>query len=124
MESINVCFVAGLAVDYIVHVVEAYNMSEFKTRHDRTRDALKRIGISVLSGAVTTLGASFFMFFSQILFFMQFGTFIFCTVGFSLVFALFFFPALLSICGPSEDVGSIKWFYLIIKRWLCKTRMH
>ncbi|XP_064628942.1 protein dispatched-like [Lineus longissimus] len=122
MESINVCFVAGLAVDYIVHMVEAYNMSEFKTRQDRTRDALKRIGISVLSGAVTTLGASCFMFFSKILFFMQFGTFIFCTVGFSLVFALIFFPVLLSICGPSGDTGSAKWFYLMVKRRLCDRR--
>ncbi|XP_064629712.1 protein dispatched homolog 1-like [Lineus longissimus] len=116
LESINVCFVAGLAVDYIVHVVEAYSMSGYKTKKDRTRDALGRIGVSVLSGAVTTLGSSFFMFFSRILFFMQFGTFIFCTVGFSLLFALLFFPAVLDTVGPSGNIGSFRWLFHKIKK--------
>jgi predicted RND superfamily exporter protein len=116
LESINVCFVAGLAVDYIVHVVEAFSMSECKTKQDRTKDALARIGVSVLSGAVTTLGASFFMFFSGILFLMQFGTFIFCTVGFSLMFALLFFPAVLDTFGPSGDIGSFRWLFGKMKK--------
>ena len=50
--------VVGLAVDYVVHLAEGYGRSEHKDRKQRTRDTLTEVGISVLSGAVTTVGAS------------------------------------------------------------------
>jgi hypothetical protein len=49
---------------------------------------LEEMGTSVFSGACTTLGASSFMFFATLQFFMQFGVFMFCTIGFSLLFSL------------------------------------
>ena len=103
-------FVAGLSVDYILHVIQAYHISGHTTRTDRTQDALQAVGMSVVSGAITTLGSSAFIMFSQIVFFLEFGVFIFCTVGFSVLHAMVLFPALLSVCGPSRDQGYIFYF--------------
>lgn len=96
----------GLAVDYVVHFAEGYHMSTYTSRLDRIQDTLQRVGISVLSGAITTLGASFFLLFARIVFFFQFGAFVFCTIGSSMVFALFVFMALYSLIGPQGYTGS------------------
>jgi predicted RND superfamily exporter protein len=45
----------GLAVDYVIHMGEAYRVSKSTTRFDRVRDALTVMGISVLSASVTTM---------------------------------------------------------------------
>ena len=106
LEAVNLCLIVGLAVDYVVHFAEGYHMSSYTTRLDRIQDTLQRVGISVLSGAITTLGASFFLMFARIVFFFQFGVFVFCTIGSSMVFSLFVFMAAYSIMGPQGYNGS------------------
>jgi hypothetical protein len=108
MISMNLTLLVGLSVDYIVHLAEGYHLSEHINRLDRVRDMLENLGISVVMGSVTTLGAALFMLFSKIMFFFQFGTFLFCIIGFSLAFSLIFFPALMSLIGPEGTTGSIK----------------
>ena len=103
-------FVAGLSVDYILHLVQAYRISSLKRREDRVQDALSSVGVSIVSGAITTLGSSAFIMFTQIEFFLEFGVFIFCTVGFSVLHAMLLFPAMLTIMGPSNDQGNLLWF--------------
>ena len=110
MESLNLTLVVGLAVDYCVHLADGYVRSKKTRRVDRVRDMLKTVGVSVLSGACTTLGASAFMLGSQIIFFFQFGIFMFCTVGFSIIFALGFFTVMVGLIGPEGDRGSLKHF--------------
>ncbi|XP_064621245.1 protein dispatched homolog 1-like [Lineus longissimus] len=107
LEGLNMCFVVGLAVDYTVHMAQAYSMSIYSQRSERIRDSLQHVAISILSGAATTLGASCFMFLCRVHFFLQFGIFIFATIGFSILFALVFFPALLSVLGPSGTFGNL-----------------
>ena len=99
--------VVGLSVDYVVHLAEAYRMSSSNRRQDRVKDMLQSMGLSVVSGAITTLGAAIFMLFAQIQFFFQFGIFIISTVGMSLVFSLLGFTAFMSLCGPQGDTGSL-----------------
>ncbi|XP_013379632.1 uncharacterized protein LOC106151089 [Lingula anatina] len=114
LSSLNLCLVVGLAVDYVVHLAEGYHISPHETRSGRIKDMLHHVGISVLSGACTTLGASVFMMFATIQFYVQFGVFIFSVIGFSCLFALFFFTAALSIIGPQGRFGSlgpaVDWF--------------
>lgn len=107
LEALNITLVADLAIDHIVHIAEGYKLSTKTTRKEKVEELLHEIGISVLSGAITTLGASSFLFFSKIVFFMQFGLFIFITVGFSMVFALGTFVVLLAIMGPEDDRYSL-----------------
>ena len=99
--------VVGLSVDYVVHLAEAYRMSTSYRRHDRVKDMLQSMGLSVISGAVTTIGAAVFMLFAQIQFFFQFGIFIISTIGTSLIFSLIGFTTFMSLCGPQGETGSL-----------------
>ena len=113
LESLNMVLVVGLAVDYCVHLAEGYSRSTHTDRKGRLKDALTEVGISVLSGCITTVGASAFMLFAFILFFTQFGTFLFATLGFSFLYSIAFFTTCLGLFGPQGDSGSVK---LIAKR--------
>jgi len=107
LESINFVMVPGLAVDYVAHLAEGYIHCPEPDRRSRVRYMLAKVGVSVVSGAVSTLGASAFLFFPVIVFFNKFGTFVFMTIVFSLFFSLCFFPALLTVIGPEGDTGNI-----------------
>ncbi|GFR99143.1 protein dispatched homolog 1-like [Elysia marginata] len=107
IESINLSLVVGLAVDYVVHLSEAYHTSPQKHRVDKVRDMLEHMGVSVISGAFSTLGAASFMMAAQIQFFLQFGVFLFLTIGFSLTYSLCLFTPLLSVIGPEGNTGSV-----------------
>ena len=112
------CMVVGLSVDYVVHLAEGYHMSAHADRMLRLRDMLEEVGISVFSGACTTLGASLFMLFAQIQFLVKFGIFMFCTIGFSLIFSLGFFSTIMGILGPSGRTGDIR----VLFHKLCNIR--
>jgi multidrug efflux pump subunit AcrB len=99
--------VVGLSVDYVVHLAEGYIELEGGNRLQRTKHALGHVGISVISGACSTLGAAVFMFGGKIIFFMQFGIFIFVTIGFSTLYSLLFFSTVLTLIGPQGNHGSI-----------------
>lgn len=106
-ESLNLTLVVGLAVDYVVHLAEGYIALENETRSNKVRYALSRVGVSILSGACSTLGASIFMLAAKILFFVQFGLFIVCTVGFSILYSLFLFSTVMALIGPEGQKGSL-----------------
>ena len=116
------CMVVGLSVDYVVHLAEGYHMSKHEDRMSRVQDMLEVMGISVFSGACTTLGASIFMIFAQIQFLIRFGLFMFCTIGFSLLFSLGLFTTLMGILGPSGNTGDIKHIYRTISNKCRKTK--
>ena len=108
LESLNLVLVVGLAVDYVVHLAEGYCRSHHSDRLGRTKDMLMEVGVSVLSGAVTTMGAAALLMFAQIIFFFQFGLFIFCTILFSICYALLLFSTFMALAGPQGTTGSIK----------------
>ncbi|XP_033735368.1 uncharacterized protein LOC117323939 [Pecten maximus] len=120
LTSLNMTMLVGLAVDYVVHLAEGYRNSLHKDRLNRTRDMLEEMATSVFSGACTTLGAALFMFLAQITFFMQFGIFLFCTIGFSLFFSLGLFSVLMGLIGPQNDIGSLQPIFNFIKEKLKK----
>jgi len=108
LESLNLVLVVGLSVDYVVHLAEGYSRSAKRDRLGRTRDMLGEVGISVLSGAITTLGSSAFLLIAKFIFFFQFGLFIFCTILFSICFALGLFCTVIALIGPQNNIGSLK----------------
>lgn len=116
MESINLTLVVGLSVDYAVHLADGYVRCEYSDRTRRVKHMLGNVGVSVLAGAATTLGASAFMLGSRILFFFQFGIFIFCTIGFSIVYALIVFTIVIGLIGPEGDKGNILYILDYFKR--------
>lgn len=100
IESINITILAGFSVDYVVHLAHAYMVSKADTSHGRVEDALGEIGISVLCGMMTSVGAAVILFLCQLQFFAKFGAFLCSTIAFSWIWANFFFMALLAAFGP------------------------
>jgi len=104
VESILFIMVVGLSVDYCVHLADAYLESEHATREERTRSMLYVMGVSVLSGAISTLGASFFLLFAYIKFMSGFGNYIFFIIFQSIIFSLLPFTAALDLFGPQRPL--------------------
>jgi hypothetical protein len=100
MEATGIIVVVGLAVDYSAHLVHAYHTAGVTDRVGRSLHAATTMGTSVLAGALTTFLASVALWFCQIVFFVNFGTFMALTVLYSIAIALFFVLPLCSLIGP------------------------
>ena len=105
--SICLIVVIGLSIDYSVHLCHAFMESRHAARLERARDAVTDMGISVISGAVTTFGAAIFLVFTNFTFFNDFGIFMVATIAFSIVFALVLFIALVTEFGPTRDEDGV-----------------
>jgi len=98
---------AGMAVDYVVHLAHAYNECPAWDRESRMRASLTEMGVSVLSGGISTLGASVCLFLCNYNVFYLYGSFIFTVIGWAIVWALFFFPCAMLAVGPQGTEGDI-----------------
>lgn len=108
IESIDVSIAGGMAVDYVLHMSHAYNHQDPSlTSNERVRRAMAEMGISVLSGCLTTFGACCALFSCELLWFKMFGYFI-CTLIFSsFIVSNFGMMALLAWYGPTGGRGDV-----------------
>jgi len=95
IEAILIAILAGFSVDYVIHLAHAYVHSK-GTTDERIIEAYSTMGISVFSGALTSVVASIPLFFCTLTFFAKFGTFLCLTIVLSWTFANFGFMALLA----------------------------
>jgi len=105
-ESISSTIVIGFSVDYVVHLGHAYRESWHASREGKTSDALTTMGITVVAGAVTTLGSGTFMWACQMTFFTKMAVLITAVIVLSISFALCFFMPLCAIWGPEGEMKS------------------
>ena len=68
-ESVATVIVIGFSVDYVVHLAAHYVHSPSYSRDTKATDAVTAMGISILSGAITTIGSGVFLFGGTIIFF-------------------------------------------------------
>ena len=61
-ESIGTILVIGFSVDYVVHLAAHYIHSSLDERFPRTTEAIGEMGISIFSGAMTTIGSASFLY--------------------------------------------------------------
>ena len=96
-----------MAVDYVLHLTHSFNHQEsFLSNEQRVRGALGEMGVSVLSGCLTTLSATCALFCCSLLWFRNFGIFIALLVIWSLVVALL--PMMAAFCYvPGNNYGQI-----------------
>ena len=131
-ESVCLTILAGFCVDYIVHFAHsfkecpdrssrqaraAYAMGHMCARQFHparigpslhlTPNAGRCRGISVLSGALTSLGASSLLLFCTLQFFFTFGAFFFGTIMLAWLWANFFFIPLLAEVGPEGTTADV-----------------
>merc|ERR1719456_2092892 len=107
IESIAIITVVGVSVDYSVHLIHAYGESPSEDRTERVRGALATMGISLIGGVATTVGAALFLWFAEIQFFTKFGQFLAITVIVSLAVALTFLMPAAILMGPVGTKGSL-----------------
>ena len=92
----------------MVHLGNAYiECEQSEKREERMKFSLFTMGISVVSGALTTFGSGFWLIFPEFLFFKKFGILVMSVVTFSLFFSMVYFIGLLAKCGPQGKTGHI-----------------
>ena len=124
-EALGLVMLVGLAVDYTVHLGHSFAESEASghlpailpgtsnpnnvLRGLKAQHALTEMGVSILGGALTTIGAaSVILIFAKLPFFKVFSSSIFITILISLVVSMTYFVAGLQAVGPLGDQGRVK----------------
>merc|ERR1712118_104913 len=107
LEALVLVMVIGLSVDYVVHLADAYLEAPAEDRLERCKFMLVKMGLAVVNGGVTTIGAAGFMCACYITFFEKFGIVILAAVFQSVVTALFFFSAMMALFGPEGNSGHV-----------------
>ena len=106
-ESVSIVLIIGFSVDYVVHLANAYLESTDQDRRQRLSFSLLTMGVSVASGAITTLLAGIFLLFPSFLFFYKMGIMLVFTIIWSIIWAMLFFTSILATIGPEGDFGRI-----------------
>jgi len=123
--AVSVAFVilVGFSVDYVVHFASSYMEVEHErkagsaplSRFSRMQSSLTVMGVSVLAGAVTTFGASVFLFPAVVIIFQVMGTILMSTIAYSLLWSTVFFPAVMMAFGPVGDYGDLTVMYRALR---------
>ncbi|KAM8927920.1 protein dispatched homolog 3 isoform 2-T2 [Pelodytes ibericus] len=117
VEAISLSILVGSSVDYCVHLVEGYLLAgeslplllkedPVACRQWRAAEAVRHVGVAIVSSAVTTVIATIPLFFCIIAPFAKFGKIVALNTGISILYTLVVSTALLSIMGPSTFVRS------------------
>lgn len=109
-ESIGIVILIGFSVDYIVHFSHAYMHSPAASRYNKMRQSYREMGVSILSGCLTTFGCGAFLYGGQFVFFQKFAFILTITVVIALVVAVFSFGALVHIAGPERGFCDLNCF--------------
>eukprot|EP01130_Rhizamoeba_saxonica_P004742 TRINITY_DN1923_c0_g1_i2.p1 TRINITY_DN1923_c0_g1~~TRINITY_DN1923_c0_g1_i2.p1 ORF type:complete len:792 (+),score=159.82 TRINITY_DN1923_c0_g1_i2:598-2973(+) len=102
LSSVNLVMAVGLGVEFVSHISRSFMLQE-GSRDERIKEALHRMGHSVVSGALSTLVGVIILAFAKydifnIFYFRMYFTVV--TVG--LVHGLIFLPIILSWIGPKN----------------------
>jgi len=121
IESIVLIIILGISIDYSLHIAHAFveavepetesggtTYEDKKTiRAAKAREAVGSLGISLVSGLITSVGSALYLLFCQLAFFRQFGQFLVITLlGSAIVTFVYLVPVLILI-GPVGKEGSL-----------------
>jgi predicted RND superfamily exporter protein len=107
-ESILGIMVVGLAVDFTVHYAHSYCDCPDETREARVHYAFSRLGVSVISGGITTTCATILLVFAALIYFKKYGAMLAVTVATSWLYSNFFFMPMLALFGPEGEKGDLR----------------
>ncbi|KAL2773377.1 protein dispatched-like protein 3 [Daubentonia madagascariensis] len=113
VEAVSLSILVGSSVDYCVHLVEGYllageNLPPHQAedarvqRQWRTLEAVRHVGVAIVSSALTTVIATVPLFFCIIAPFAKFGKIVALNTGVSILYTLTVSTALLGIMGPGS----------------------
>lgn len=116
-ECVGVVICVGFAVDYVVHLASHYVHSKHQDSYSRVQESLRELGVSILSGSITTVLAVVVLVICEIIVFLKFAIFVSYTIILSLVYSLGFFTAACHIIGPSGKFGNFNHMYKQAGEW-------
>merc|ERR1712008_277964 len=103
LESICFAILIGVSVDFVIPFCHAYSHATGDVdRHERTQQALIRMGPSILAAGLTTIAAAIIMLFTVINFFQKFALILFLTITQATVGSFIVFLTLTDCIGPSN----------------------
>lgn len=94
VEAISLSILVGSSVDYCVHLVEGYLLAgenpqdAHSQRQWRTLEAVRHVGVAIVSSALTTVIATVPLFFCIIAPFAKFGKIVALNTGVSILYTL------------------------------------
>lgn len=106
-ECIAMVVLIGFSVDYVVHLSADYMHSAHKSRNDRMKQAYQEMGVSILSGCITTFGSGVFLFGGKVITFNKFAVMITSTISLSFLVAMMLFGAVMHVIGPQDGFGDL-----------------
>ena len=109
-ESIGVVIAIGLSVDYVVHLAAEYIHSKKVDRVEKLQQSYRAMGISIVSGTVTTMGSAVFLFGGQFILYQKFAVIITTTIAFSFMTSMLFFGAMADTIGP-QGLLMYEWLF-------------
>lgn len=107
-QSVAVVMLIGFAVDYVIHLSSDFMHSSQPTRALKMQQSYREMGVSILSGCVTTFACGCFLFLANFVFFKVFAFVITLTVLLAFFFSMVTFGAFMHVIGPENDFCSIK----------------
>jgi len=105
MSLFTIVLVVGICVDYPVHIVHSYLVSE-GSKLERAKNSLRKIGPAVTNGGMTTFLSVIVLCGSQTHVFITIFKIFFLTVVFGLFHGVVLLPVLLCYIGPSKTEKS------------------
>jgi len=109
IEAIVLIVIVGISVDYSIHIAHAYNHAKEaaekvreEIRKEKCYAAVGSLGISLLSGLATSMGAAVFLWFCQVAFFRKFGQFLLATLVISFTITFLYLIPILLVVGPVQ----------------------
>ena len=97
-----------MSVDYLLHMSHSFN-HQYGNKQERVRKALREMGISVFSGAVTTLSAAISLCFCVFYIYSRLGIYLIWLIVCAFVYSVTVLTALLAEYGPNDGEGLLPW---------------
>lgn len=108
LESVCFAILIGISADFVLHFGHSYSsLPGDRSRHERSKYALLRMGPSILAAAFTTVCAAIVMFFTTITFFQKFAQILFFTIVMATAGSFIFFITLSDTFGPSKPTAFV-----------------
>lgn len=106
LESVCFAILVGMSCDFVLHFGHAYSSQRGSlSKHIRTKDALVKMGPSILAAAATTIASAVVMMFTTILFFQRFAVILYYSLVMGLFGSACVFIVLTDTFGPAEPTA-------------------
>ena len=100
VEALGVSIFIGMSANYSLHVVHAFHRSPSDDHHAKMADVIFGVGSPIVASALSTIGASVFLFACRTFVFVELGILICSINAMALLFSMGFLLAWLKMIGP------------------------